>query len=141
MKFSHSSDGGLDAFVDRLELVSEEAPRALVSAMATAAEEVLASEFATESDPSASPWAARVPPTGSWPILTKTGAMKASRSVTEEPSAIEISLASPANYHQSGTSRMVAREILPGGKVAPRWTDAMDKACGDKLRAMLEGQR
>lgn len=141
MRVLHSSDGGLEAFADRLALVSEEAPRALVGAMAAAAEEVLTLEFATESGPTASPWAKRVPPTGSWPILEKTGAMKASRSVTEEPSAIEISLAAPANYHQNGTSRMVARPPLPGGNAAPRWTDAMDKACGEKLRAMLEGQR
>lgn len=142
MKFSHSSDGGLDAFADRLELVSEEAPRALSEAMAEGIEKAIDAGFAAQSAPDGSPWEARKAPTGSWPILDRNGDMKDTRKATPDESGVDVTFAlEPTIFHQHGTKKMVARPVLPWGKAAPRWTDAMDKACGDKLRAMLEGQR
>ena len=139
MPLRYSSDGGLDAFAARLERGAEAAPSALVDAVAEGATKVLDEEFQSQSNPSGSPWAARVPPTGSWPILHKTGAMEASRTVTPGAGFVDIAYDTPAEFHQRGTSRMVAREILPGGALTPRWQVALDDAAKRKLQELFGG--
>jgi hypothetical protein len=139
MPLRYTSDGGLEAFATRLERGAEAAPTALVEALAEGAVKVLDAEFASQSNPSGSPWAARVPPTGSWPILHKTGRMEGSRDVTIGTGFVSIAYDTPAEFHQRGTSRMVARKILPGGEATARWMEALDDAAARKLQELFGG--
>lgn len=137
MKILHSSSGGLEALAAAFDSLAADAPRLLGEAAAEGGTEALAAEFENEADPSGNPWAKRVPPTGSWPILTKTGKMRGSRTAKAFPSAAEFTVNTPAEYHQGGTRRMVARPILPAGSLPEPWRVAIEKAVHERLRERL----
>jgi hypothetical protein len=128
----------LYAYLQRLEDVAAHGEALLVDAVAVAVDLSLAEEFNTQSDPSGSPWKPRKQPTGSWPLLRKTGVMARSSRIVKGRNYVDVSVEEPADYHQGGTSRMVARRILPGGGAASRWTRRMDDLARAKLISMLK---
>lgn len=137
MRLSRVSDGGLDRFAAALDSLATDAPRLLGEAAAEGGEAALASEFAAQKGPEGSPWAKRVPPTGSWPILRKTGRMFGSRTADPGQSEAVFSMASPAEFHQHGTRRMVARPILPSRELPPLWREAIAKAVRARIADRL----
>lgn len=139
MKLSYSSDGGLSAFAARLDVLAADAPRLLGEAVAEGVEQALAEEFAGEKGPDGSPWAKRIPPTGSWPILRKSGRMYGSRVVRVIPRGSEFTMDAPAQYHQHGTSRMVARPPFPHGSLPEPWRVAIERAALERLGSALRG--
>lgn len=80
-------------------------------------------------DPNGSPWAPLAKSTimrgRHAPPLTDTGAMAAGTEVTVEGTSLVATLPSPGQYHQSGTSRMPQRQILPEGGLSPAWEKAI----------------
>lgn len=68
------------------------------------------------------------------PPLTAKGNMRRSASVSPTK-GIRVRLAKPAGYHQSGTSRMDQRAIVPTGTVLPaKWKNAVSEAAMKVLR-------
>ena len=71
-------------------------------------------DWAAEREPNTgSKWAPRKQPTGGWPILRRTGTMQDRTRI--RPAGVGLFNANTVSYgpfHQSGTSRMVARPWL-----------------------------
>ena len=137
MKISYSSNGGLEALAAAFDSLAADAPRLLGEAAAEGGGKALAAEFESESDPAGNPWAKRVPPTGSWSILTKSGKMRGSRTAKAFPSAAEFTVDTPAEFHQNGTRRMVARKLLPSRSLPEPWRLAIEKAVHDRIGERL----
>ena len=140
MKLHRSTDGRLEAFAAALSGLAADAPRLLGEAVAEGGEAAITAEFAKEADPAGNPWAKRKPPTGSWPILRKTGRMYGSATARPLPSAAEFTVDTPAEFHRHGTSRMVARPVLPQF-MTDLWREAIAEAVreriADRLRVRL----
>ena len=141
MKLHRSTDGRLEAFAAALSGLAADAPRLLGEAVAEGGEAALTAEFAKEADPAGNPWAKRKTPTGSWPILRKTGRMYGSATARPLPSAAEFTVDTPAEFHQHGTVRMVARPVLPSGTLPEPWrvaiAEAVRERIADRLRVRL----
>lgn len=58
------------------------------------------------------PWAKRVPPTGDWPILKKTGFMQDTARILPANDGFKAQTAYYGPFQQFGTSKMVARPWL-----------------------------
>ena len=109
--------------------------RAAAARGAVAALENLIDErFEARADPSGSPWAPRKPPTGSWPILERTGKMRRGFKVIATAAQMKVLNDRPyLQYHQTGTSRMVARPVLPNGDMPPEWERRIDSAMSNAI--------
>ena len=73
--------------------------------------------FATRGGSAGAPWKPRKAPTGGWPLLVRTGALRASltgpsvRQIT--PRRMVLGTNDPkAGFHQTGTRKMVARPLV-----------------------------
>ena len=137
MKLLRSTDGRLGAFSAALSGLAADAPRLLGEAVAEGGTAAITAEFAQEADPAGNPWARRKPPTGSWPILRKTGRMYGSVTARPLPSAAEFTVDTPAEFHQGGTRRMVARPLLPKGKLPEPWRVAIGEAVRERIADRL----
>jgi len=104
---------GMLAAALRLRSVVAEAPVEEAQAIAPLVTSLLNESYDRRESPNGQRWARRVPPTGSWPLLEKTGDMRASQLVVPQVGQISMSYAGPAQYHQRGTPKMVARPLLP----------------------------
>lgn len=99
--------------------------------------------FERQSTREGTPWAPRKPPTGGWPILTKTGALRAaatgqgSGAIQESDGrsatvGVDAGVHVPgggvhaAGFHQFGTSRMVARPFVGA-------SDRIEEALGEYI--------
>lgn len=111
------------AFAKLLRGAVKASPREEPLAVVPVVESLMDADYNARVEPtSRSKWAPRVPPTGGWPLLEKTGKMRASRIVRPILAAIRLSYSSPGEYHQRGTPRMVARRILPVLALPPGWS-------------------
>lgn len=88
-------------------------------------------------------WAPRKPPAGNWPILNKTGALRAAatgqgpgaiQEVTDRSATVGVDASvvihgggvHAAGFHQSGTARMPARPFIGA-------SDAIEEAIGEVI--------
>ena len=89
--------------------------------------------WAAEQDPvTLSPWAPRKPPTGSWPLLRKTGRMQNSTKFRKgsAPMSFYAQTVYYGKYLQYGTSKMVARRWLGlGPPVLKEMAELIAKSC------------
>lgn len=118
-----------------------------------AALKLVADEFRFSRAPDGTPWApvGRVtgkklrrgqygPRRGGKPLL-KTRRLMTSFGVQPTPAGFRIGTAVPyAGYHQRGTSRMVARPMLPGRVLPESWQVAMATALNAAVRQQLAGK-
>lgn len=113
----------------KLRKLSTEGKLIARSTVASTIRDLVEEGFAREADHRGRRWNARVPPTGSWPLLTKTGAMRRSVGVDASGSSITITNSQPyAGYHQSGTRKMVARQWAPVKAMSRQWRERIDRA-------------
>jgi hypothetical protein len=110
----------------RLDRARAEASRRTAKAIT----EVIEREFKTGTDPRGVPWrplkASTLARGRRPPPLTDSGAMRAS--VFVYPARLDVSIASPAGFHQSGTRYMASRPIVPTGQNAAKWVAAIHEA-------------
>lgn len=93
-------------------------------------------QFSAGSDPYGAAWAPLA--RGGQSHLIETGTMLASLVVTSTGKEIQMSMDSPAPYHQSGTSRMPARPIFPDeGQIPPSWEAIIQAAVDNQIRAKV----
>jgi hypothetical protein len=140
MRVSVRVDGrGLDGLARRLEYLGTSARRELVATVPAAVEEAIAEEFSERRDPDGKAWRARKAPTGSWPLLRKTGAMYGGRRIEPTADGCVVTFSGPAKYHQSGTRRMVARRILPDG-AGRYWREKVLEHARRRLAELMTGE-
>jgi hypothetical protein len=119
-------------------------------ASASAAERIsglLQDEFDAGNDPYGRAWAPLRPSTlragRTPPPLTNTRAMRDGLTVAPlSGGGIGVSFASPtpAVFHQKGTSRMVARKILPEGTMPKTWNAAIVAASSEAVARAMGGK-
>jgi hypothetical protein len=104
---------------------------------AEAAQDRLDEQFADTEDPSGRRWRPKKRPNGK-PTLEATSDMKDSAQAIPGPSGdILLSVDGPADFHQSGTRKMVARKILPEGSLPPQWSEPIDQACHEAIHELM----
>lgn len=120
-------------------------PSQISKDFAAYAKRSLAQSFGKQTDPFGTPWApytlgsilrGRVPP-----LLKESGALAASRfSKALSGAGIEVGYTdSKGKLHQAGTSRMVARPIVPD-TMPPAWRERIEILWRDALRRRFRGQ-
>jgi hypothetical protein len=131
-----SDDADIKALIAGLEAIDAGAIDAVSAQAAQPILFLIDNEFVTGTDPYGNAWNA---PNN----LLDTGAMISTLTVSNN---LEISIGGPADYHQSGTSRMPARKILPNSdeELPLSWlqalADATDKVIGSKINQTSEGE-
>ena len=125
--------------------------RVLGSRLATETQEQMLRGFREQRDPYGRKWAPRKPPPA-WavrafglvddhhPILDKTGQMIDGGRSRFDGRRILVTLKSPAPFHQSGTIKMVRRQMLPTadmGGLGPIWTAGYVKVSGEVLKKFI----
>jgi phage gpG-like protein len=106
--------------------------------------------FRAQSDPYGVPWAPRKPPKA-WAalafglidnghrILDDTGAMVGSLKARYSRGTVLMSIKGYAQFHQYGTSNMVARKIFPDqAQGLGNWADPIQRAATDAVRELMK---
>lgn len=107
-------------FAKTLRQLARDVPARMSREGAAALSTELQSGFDRGGDPYGSGWAAKK--TGGASHLEASGAMRSgTRAVPASGSGINFEAPPPANFHQSGTSRMVARKVLPDNGLPAKW--------------------
>jgi phage gpG-like protein len=92
-------------------------------------ERLIVREFDTQRDPYGGAWTPLKPATikrkGSSRILVDSGALKDSVRVDASGSKVRILMNDYALFHQTGTSRLPVRKILPDDEIPPAWDQAI----------------
>lgn len=126
---SGSNGSATLAFAERLRGAINDAPTEEPQAVLPTVRALMDADYGARVEPtSRARWAPRRPPTGGWPLLEKTGRMRASGAARPGPSTITMEYGFPAEHHQRGTPRMVARPPLPTNELSAVWRDAIGKA-------------
>lgn len=129
----------LNAIVTQLE----EAPEALLAANENMAEEsidLVRQGWRKQRAPDGKKWKVKVRPDGR-AILVRTGTLRNSFAVTRVD-LTGFTITGTANYggfHQSGTSRMVARKMVPENQLPAKWEIALNNAAEDALEEHFGG--
>lgn len=129
----------LSAFADGLDRVAEgSVEQALKDRLVPVVQSLIQAGFSSETDPYGIPWAPRKNG-GSWPILDKTGVMKSTVAVTTTPEGVRAEFAAPySGYHQTGTSKMVARRPVPTeSRGLGTWRDEFERLFDETMVAQL----
>lgn len=93
--------------------------------------------FRAETDPSGKPWARKKVRDGRKILSGKTSNLKGGwhyRRADKGGFVISPGV-SYATYHQTGTKRMVARKMVPDGKLPPAWSKALEEVATEALKA------
>lgn len=123
-------------YAKTLRQLGRTVPARMARLAATAITAKLQAGFDAGADPYGNGWAAKK--NGEASHLEETGAMRAGvMAVPASGSGLNMLAPSPANYHQSGTSRMVARKVLPDNGVPASWGPILQEAFTDALRESL----
>ena len=131
---------GIDVTVDDRDLQELESKLVATSAAyayqraAPEIERLVVEQFWAGTDPFGNPWAP-LRKTGSASHLIETGRLVSSVSITGIPDGFAFSMDGVGGYHQSGTSKMVARPILP---LAGVYSESWDAAVADAVLDMLD---
>lgn len=130
----------LEAFADKLARAGDEAIPHIAREVATEMENLSAEGFRKQADPYGAKWAPRKSG-GGGAILVQTGAMRGSLHSSASGNTASVGYGTGyATYHQNGTSRMVARKLVPDrGKLPPAWVDAIEGVVEDVLDELLSG--
>lgn len=101
-------------------------------------------EFETETDPYGKRWAPKKRPDGRKILQGKTGNLRKFRRAAISPRGYKIGTTAPyLRFHQSGTSRMPQRRVLPGRRLptqlASEFRSIFTKYCRQRLRLIGGG--
>lgn len=122
----------VDDLIQIEESIGMAKPAAVYAKAAPDIERLVTEQFWAGTDPFGNAWAPLVK-TGEQSHLIDTGALLSSVSITGQPEGFDFAMASYGSYHQTGTSRMVARPILP---LAGEYPDSWDAAVADAVIAI-----
>ena len=99
--------------------------------------DLYAKGFETKRDPSGRQWAPRKQP-APHPLMQQTHRLERDITISASPNGLSMRANAPyARYHQNGTARMVARQVLPDQRLSAEWDrrigEARLKAIPDEL--------
>ena len=118
----------------------ENADRVMPKISATVAEEMrnmTLTSFASNAGPNDVMWQGRKSGGGS-KLLVKTGAMRGSLKASNSRTTATIAYGTGyAQFHNTGTSRMVQRLLVPKGTIPPKWIAAFNTVVADALEEIL----
>lgn len=129
--------GKLDRFINTLERLGDN--RTLEKLSKNLCEEALsltAQGFRDQADPYGSKWRGKKRPDGRAILVGKTARLRRSwHRVRVDSRGFRIATGvTYGSYHQLGTSRMVARKMVPDpGALPPKWRHAMNQAAREFL--------
>jgi hypothetical protein len=114
----------------------------IVQRMARRARDVLHAQairgFVEQRDPYGAAWAPRKDRRGTWPLLQKTGAGILSLTATALATGARLAIRGYFKFHQSGTSRMVQRQVFPDpARGLGLWQEPLLVECGQAVREMM----
>lgn len=108
--------------------------QAAAGAVRDTVEQLVDERFHERADTKHRPWAPRKEPTGSWPLLERSGRMRRDYHVTATTTGVSVTNNRPyAGYHQTGTVYMPARKVLPDGPLPADWRERIDEAVAAEL--------
>lgn len=95
--------------------------------------------FTGQRDPYGRAWPARKPPTGTWPLLDKSGAGINSMRVRALSRSVKATLLWHMGFHQGGTRRLPLRRFLPTQAfgLGPFFGPALARVSGEVAREVL----
>lgn len=130
--------------MQRFEKALEKAPDLLPTIAKNLAEEtvgLIADEFRSERDPFGDKWAEKKIPDGRKVLSGKTSRLKKwHRKSSGKRGFVVAATVKYAVYHQAGRRRMVARKMIPEGRLPPRWGKAYRAAARDVIREHFNGR-
>jgi phage gpG-like protein len=128
----------LDAYVARLRALAQ-VPEKMMPEAAKAVRDAVRFEFDGGVDPLGKTWAP-LKLTGRPSFLTKSTDLRKSLTVEAGGLTINVELQDwKAHFHQYGTSRMVARRMLPAGDdLPPKWRSDIGAVFSDAVRVTLK---
>lgn len=138
MGFSVKFDGkGVVAFMRQLSRAGVALDQAAAD-MATEGLRLADEGYGQRQDPYGRGWRPRVRG-GSWPLLEKTGRLRASlRGVPLGRRGFKLVFGTGyGQFHQTGTSRMVRRAILPDRGLPAKWRARIAKVVQQRVAAAL----
>lgn len=143
---------GLNALIQRLErLGAAQVKERVALSIAPALYRETMRCFRDKRDPYGMPWAPRKarplwasmafgPDTG-WPLLNYTGRGIGSVRASAYQSSARLAILGRMKFHQTGTSRMVARKFFPeAGRGLGLWRDAVNEASLKAVRELMKGE-
>ena len=131
------SGGAFAGLADRLDDLANLGEQKMAENGAKAAQEALDREFAEERKPNGGKWKRKKRPNGK-PTLEASGDMKDSAKAVPGPNGeILLTVDGPAEFHQHGTSKMAARQILPEGNLPKRWSGPIDEAAHKAIHGLM----
>lgn len=90
--------------------------------------ELYAKSFEVKQDPAGRRWAPRKQE-APHPLMQKTHRLERDITIQASPTGLILRANAPyARYHQDGTSRMVARQILPDARLSAEWDRRIGEA-------------
>jgi phage gpG-like protein len=111
------------------QLASGRWRKTVAGAIRDEVEQLIDEQFDRRAAPDGTAWEPRKPPTGTWPLLEKTGRMRRSYHVVATTTGIRVTNSRDyAGYHQTGTIYMPARKVLPDGPLPADWRARLDAA-------------
>lgn len=94
--------------------------------------------FVEQRDPYGNAWAPRKDPSGTWPLLDKTGAGINSLTATVAGNAVRLKIAPYFKFHQSGTGSMVARKVFPEPERGlGTWSEPVHRAAVEAVKELM----
>ncbi len=104
-----------------------------------AVQELLDNQYSEGRDPNGDTWAP-LKRSGRPSHLQDTLEMSSNTRAVRGVRGVDIKIPSPAGYHQDGTSRMAARELVPSGDVyPPAWEAALAETASAVIVQKLKG--
>lgn len=118
----------LEAIIGQLERLAENGTDEVAAQAEANVQAVIESQYEQGVNPDGQPWAPLK--SGAASHLTKSGAMRAASKAVRGVKGISVGIPKPGGFHQDGTSRMDARELVPasGQELPPTWHNAVADA-------------
>lgn len=131
---------GVSDFIAKLsQLASRDVQRHILGKIRDVAHAECVRGFVEQKNPYGEPWAPRRPPTGTWPILQKTGKGLDSLTARVAGNRVVLRIRGYFRFHQGGTRYMVARQIFPTqSRGLGSWTQPIATAARDAVRELVE---
>jgi hypothetical protein len=117
----------LAKLIGNLENLADKGADAVAEKLEPAINSVLQAEYEQGRGPNGETWAAKSD--GSSSHLQDTGAMRAGTQAVRGVKGVSVKIPKPGGFHQGGTSKMVARKLVPDGEPLPgEWRKAAEDA-------------
>lgn len=114
----------LERLIEGLEQLATSGTEDIAAELEPEFQQVVDDQYAEGRGPDGEAWA-RLKRSGRPSHLQDTLAMSSASKALKGVKGVTVTIPSPANFHQAGTSRMEARKLVPDGEPLPgRWGEA-----------------